>query len=126
MLDLPNPLFVFVNMFWITFLGSNASLTLSHFLSQQGYIVQVALIVVTAAVFGALVYHLVLAIPSILVRVWQLLKTTEREKFVRYEKAQADLRPTPTPPREPTLEELRTLRHRQKLAARGNGTPPYA
>ena len=68
LLPIPNPLMVLFNLVWRVFLGDHASLELSRLMSQQSYIVQIALVVtiVLAAVF--LIHSFFTHIPSNIAR----------------------------------------------------------
>jgi hypothetical protein len=81
LLSFPNPFIVLVNLLWRGFVGDNAAVVLTRLLSQQTYVVQASLILVTAAVVGLVVYNLILALPSWVASVAQSRDTRRREVY---------------------------------------------
>ncbi len=78
MLRFPNPLSVFVSLFWKAFIGSRP---LEDIFSRQTYVVQCTLIIAAAIVVGLLVYTFALKLPSFFTNLVQLPDLHRREQF---------------------------------------------
>lgn len=90
----PNPVIVLVTLCWRCIMGDTPARSITTLLSQQPYLVQVALIVVAGCVLGLLVYNLTLAVPGMVAKIVQ---SPDREREQRYEAVQATLRPKSEP-----------------------------
>lgn len=111
LLPFPNPFIVLVNLFWRGIMGDNSGSSLSRFLSQQSYIVQLFLIVVPICVIGIIVYNLALVIPGAIVR---LLHTRDYQQADHYATVQQQLKqPTSLVTTKARLNWRRQLRLKQ-------------
>jgi hypothetical protein len=88
LLPIPNPLVVFVNLFWHSFVGESS---LSILLSRQSYLFQMTFIVAAVAALAVALWTLAARLPG-----WILscLQATDNKKKARYEGIQRELKKT--------------------------------
>ena len=93
LLPWPNPLVVLLNVIWRACIGDNTGEALARLLSHQSYVVQIALIVTTAAALAMLIYQLAANLPNIITT---LLHMQQYARHMRYKHIQANLARTHT------------------------------
>jgi hypothetical protein len=86
LLSCPNPLVVFVNLFWHSFVGESS---LSVLLSRQSYLFQMTFIVAAVAAFAVALWTLAARLPG-----WILscMQAADNKKKARYEGIQRELK----------------------------------
>ncbi len=78
MLQFPNPLIVFCNLFWKAAVGTSP---LADLFNRQSYLIQCVLIVSASIVVGLIVYNFALKLPAFFTRLVQLPDLHRREQF---------------------------------------------
>ncbi len=78
MLRFPNPLSVFVSLFWKAFIGKSP---LGDIFSRQSFLIQCVLIVSASIVVGVIVYNFALKLPGFFTSLVQLPDLHRREQF---------------------------------------------